>query len=379
MRSSKMNTNCPEDNSRRQTQSAQESLFHCLAKQERENTLTEFLIGAGGWAYFHVPGEDSLSAYAKAFNFVEVNSTFYEYPDTGTVRSWRKRIPQSFEFSVRCHRDVTESNMMKPSDANIASLDRMLDVCEILQAPILHIQIPRGVEFNSNAAAGTRDLLNSVSLGQVRVALEIARGKGGAIDPHVTAIMQDLDIIHCVDLSREDPAYRSDVLYARLFGPTGDNIYQFSDQELKGIGAKASTGEFEKSILAFHGVKMYKDAARLKIFKSTQSFPMVTSSQGLESLREVLSEDSSFPTSKASLVERQGWKIIDLTAENRIRAANLLGKLPTREYSSIDDVIATLRKMQQNRARACSSRSSSAEIPACKALSVHIQDLGLTQ
>jgi len=31
--------------------------------------MVELFIGAGGWAYFHVPGIPSLRAYSKAFGF----------------------------------------------------------------------------------------------------------------------------------------------------------------------------------------------------------------------------------------------------------------------------------------------------------------------
>lgn len=60
----------------------------------------ERLVGAGGWAYFRVPGRDSLAAYAKSFSFVEVNSTFYENPDLCTVTSWGKRVPGAFRFAA---------------------------------------------------------------------------------------------------------------------------------------------------------------------------------------------------------------------------------------------------------------------------------------
>jgi len=55
-------------------------------------------IGAGGWAYFKVPGMDSLTAYSKAFDFVEVNSTFYTTPSMEIVRSWRQRVPDTANF-----------------------------------------------------------------------------------------------------------------------------------------------------------------------------------------------------------------------------------------------------------------------------------------
>lgn len=45
------------------------------------------LVGAGGRAYFQVPGKPPLKAYSEIFNFVEVNSTFYEYPALATVNA----------------------------------------------------------------------------------------------------------------------------------------------------------------------------------------------------------------------------------------------------------------------------------------------------
>ena len=63
--------------------------------------LTEFRIGTGGWKYFKIPDIHPLVAYSKAFNFVEVNSTFYEIPEIKMVESWRRLVPHNFVFSVR--------------------------------------------------------------------------------------------------------------------------------------------------------------------------------------------------------------------------------------------------------------------------------------
>jgi hypothetical protein len=69
--------------------------------------LTRYLIGAGGWAYFQVLDLHPLVAYSKAFNFVEVNSTFYEIPSLKLVESWRRLVPPNFEFAVRCNKALT--------------------------------------------------------------------------------------------------------------------------------------------------------------------------------------------------------------------------------------------------------------------------------
>ena len=98
----------------------------------------------------------------------------------------------------------------------------------------------------------------------------------------------------------------------------------------------------KKAFLCFHFVKMYKDAARLKVYKQTGEFPMVTRSTGLSPLAEVLSEDAKFPTTKQKLISEQGWKLIDLTRDKKVRASVLLKKLSDRAFKSLDDVITEL-------------------------------------
>jgi uncharacterized protein YecE (DUF72 family) len=83
--------------------------------------------------------------------------------------------------------------------------------------------------------------------------------------------MQEYDVIHCVDLLRgEAPAARSDILYSRLFGKGHHNIYQPADEELKSVDEKVGGARSEKVMLSFHGLRVYKDAARLKTFKETE-------------------------------------------------------------------------------------------------------------
>ena len=61
----------------------------------------EILIGTGGWQYFLIPGKDRLREYAKVFDFVEVNSTFYRRIPASLCFSWRRRVPENFIFTVK--------------------------------------------------------------------------------------------------------------------------------------------------------------------------------------------------------------------------------------------------------------------------------------
>jgi hypothetical protein len=179
----------------------------------------------------------------------------------------------------------------------------------------------------------------------VRIALEV-RGSNQALSKEFTHVMQKHNMIHSIDLCNdEEPAYKSDILYTRLFGKGTHNIYQPTDQELMKIDKRASTGTHKKAVVSFHFVRMYQDARRLKQYKETGKFPTITRTTGLDSLLAVMKEDAQFPSSKKELIEHQGWKLYDITKEERIRASETLQKLPERNYENPNDVITTLQKL----------------------------------
>jgi hypothetical protein len=96
--------------------------------------LTDYLVGTGGWAYFNIPSKHRLKAYSEVFNFVEVNYTFYEYPDVRKVEQWRRMVPEDFTFSVRCHQDLTHRIGLKPVDEAYYVFGEMVMYCGVLMS-----------------------------------------------------------------------------------------------------------------------------------------------------------------------------------------------------------------------------------------------------
>jgi uncharacterized protein YecE (DUF72 family) len=310
------------------------------------NTLAKYLIGAGGWAYFQVSGIHPLAAYSRAFDFVEVNSTFYEIPHLKLVEFWRKLVSPNFEFAVRCNKALTHKHKFQPTPEAFEIIEKMVTICTTLKAEILHLQTPATFQDTKTNVELMRNFFSSVDLKGIRVALEM-RGVKQSLNSDLVRRMKDYNMIHCVDLSKdEEPAYKSEILYSRIFGKGRHNIYQPTDEELIKIDKKASNGDHKTVALSFHSVKMYKDAARFKIYKETEKFPGVTKSTGLSSLTEVLREDAKFPSNKMELVSHQGWKLIDLTATKRVHAAYMLKKLPQKTYNSINELIQTLESLK---------------------------------
>jgi uncharacterized protein YecE (DUF72 family) len=302
--------------------------------------MGQLRIGAGGWDYFSVPSGDRLKAYSSAYDFVEVNSTYYRLPSPVSVSSWRRRVPPGFEFSVRCHEDLAELHRLGLTSKNAWLVDSMEKICRQLRASVLTILIRNELVVDKELSSKLSAFLSTVSLGRTSIAVEF---RGGEPTDDTLRTLRDHDAVQCRYLKRE-PKVESSILYTRLFGKGKQNIYEFDDTELQDIAAKASGPKFEKSILAFHGVRMYREAARLKTFLNSERFPSLTGQVGLESLSEVLREDARFPTSKSRLVDEQGWKLFDVTAEERVRARVLLERLPEKTYTTINEVLSSLRE-----------------------------------
>lgn len=300
--------------------------------------MTEYLVGTGGWAYFKVPHKPSLRAYSEIFNFVEVNCTFYEYPAARTVEKWRRTVPGDFTFTVRCHRDLTHRIGLKPVDEAYAVLSRMVGVCRILDAPFLHLLTPPSFILDSVKVKEARDFFSTIDLKGVRLAWEVR----SPVNAKLVNLMEDFGIVHSVDLSREEPALESDVVYTRVFGKGSHNVYQFTDEELVEIDRKILKSEARMAIITYHGVRMSSDASRFKRYKETGTFLPVTAYTGIDSAKSVLREDAKFPSTKAELLRHQGWKVIDLTLDKRVHLSELLSKIPEKTYNNVREVAEEL-------------------------------------
>jgi uncharacterized protein YecE (DUF72 family) len=87
-------------------------------------------IGTSGWHYphwrgpFYPPGlkpDGYLDHYARHFNTVEINNTFYKLPARETLADWRARTPAGFVFACKASRYITHMKKLKdPADSTRA-------------------------------------------------------------------------------------------------------------------------------------------------------------------------------------------------------------------------------------------------------------------
>ena len=86
--------------------------------------MREVRVGCAGWAYPDwrgvlypegMPQREWLSAYAREFDTVEVNNTFYRLPSADAVRGWVDETPADFRFAVKASRYITHvKRLLKP-------------------------------------------------------------------------------------------------------------------------------------------------------------------------------------------------------------------------------------------------------------------------
>jgi len=304
----------------------------------------EHLIGAGGWAYFAVPGNDRLTTYASAFPFVEVNATFYEHPDPRTVASWRRRVPASFRFAVRAHRDVTHRHRLRPTPAARASLARTAQIADRLGAVAIVLEAPVWV---APAPVDLDDFLAAIDL-PCPVALELRAYRGRPLPVGLAAVMESHDVADVVDLSRGEPRTRSTVAYGRMFGLGEGNRWEFTDEELAAVRTRGESRDRARVIYTFHGVRMYTDAARFLTYTRTGRVPPATGHLGVRSLEDVLSRDARFPATRAELIRDHGFRVIDGAPDRRMHARELLERLPPGRYADPAEMAVRMQGEEVN-------------------------------
>lgn len=107
-------------------------------------------IGTQGWNYDAWVGpfyprktraDDFLSLYAKLFDTVEVDSTFYAPVTEASARLWRERTPEHFTYALKLVRLITHENRLRDSEADLAHFCERATLLESRLAAIL-IQLP---------------------------------------------------------------------------------------------------------------------------------------------------------------------------------------------------------------------------------------------
>jgi uncharacterized protein YecE (DUF72 family) len=106
--------------------------------QDKRAGISRVHIGTMGWSYRFWTGrlyperlrpKEFLTEYARHFNSVELDNTFYRIPSSSTVKTWKEQTPEGFKFSAKFPRVITHvkklQNCEKEVDRFISSMSQL--------------------------------------------------------------------------------------------------------------------------------------------------------------------------------------------------------------------------------------------------------------
>jgi len=102
---------------------------------------------------------DFISEYAKHFDTVEVDSTFYRTPSPAMVRNWAARTPDGFLVAAKFPQVITHEKVLVDCAREVSEFLKAMDLLGDKLGPLL-IQFPY---FNKQAFPQPRDFLLRLS------------------------------------------------------------------------------------------------------------------------------------------------------------------------------------------------------------------------
>jgi len=128
-------------------------------------------IGCSGWNYAHwrngvfypprLASRDWLAFYARRFDTVEINTTFYRLPRTESVARWVAGSPPGFKFAVKVSRYLTHVKRLLEVPRHLPLLyERIAPLLASPKLGPLLWQLPPTFRFDADRLAGALEHLH---------------------------------------------------------------------------------------------------------------------------------------------------------------------------------------------------------------------------
>jgi uncharacterized protein YecE (DUF72 family) len=190
-----------------------------VATKGEKSGLKKLHIGTIGWSYDFWVGqfypenmkpEAFLKEYAKHFNTVEVDSTFYRIPSASTVNNWRENTPDGFLFSLKFPRMITHIKMLRDCENETAFFVSRASELKNKLGPLL-LQFPRSFGVKNFAALKTylSELPKSY-----RYAVEV---RNDTWEGKLTPLLRDYGVTQAMT-NQLSPKEQSSFIYCRWEG-----------------------------------------------------------------------------------------------------------------------------------------------------------------
>ncbi len=205
--------------------------------------MANIVVGCAGWDYTDWVGvfyprklakTDQLAHYAKFFDFVEVNSTFYNLPTQETLARWVNAVPDHFRFAIKVWNRITHTRDTENLGTRVSGFFTQLKVLEPKIACFL-LQFPPRFKHTPENAIRVRHLLEIIPTAQI-IVLEL-RDNSWFAPGILDKILDGRHILGVSYLPGFSPMYRpgQSCYYLRLVGDRQLTIFNRVQRQQESI------------------------------------------------------------------------------------------------------------------------------------------------
>jgi len=131
---------------------------------DHERVQAPIRFGCAGWSYkewigpLYDPDKSMLQQYSSIFDTVEIDSSFYKFPERGTILGMTRYTPRGYVFSAKMNKRFTHELRLKLGEDAQTELDSF---CELFDAPLsqdklacMLVQLPPSLRRNDGLLEG---------------------------------------------------------------------------------------------------------------------------------------------------------------------------------------------------------------------------------
>jgi len=202
-------------------------------------TTVKIRIGTSGWYYNHwtglfypaeLPKSEWFEYYAKDFDTVEINNTFYHLPKEAFLKKWHEQAPKSFIYSVKANQYITHIKKLRDASEPLERFFERVGILAEKLGPVLY-QLPPSLHKDLDLLGGFIKLLP----GELAGVFEFRHKSWFSEDTF--KLLRQFGLGFCIHDMPGVPSPRvitSDIIYIRFHGPTGKYAGSYSKSALQG-------------------------------------------------------------------------------------------------------------------------------------------------
>lgn len=214
-------------------------------------------LGCSGWSYNHWINEfypkdlertKWLPYYAKSFNTVEINMSFYRFPWPNMVKGWYNKTPKDFKLTFKANRQITHIKKLKNVKTPINKFYKLADLAKEKLGCILFQLHPR-IAYNKKLLTKFVKQLNP----KYNNVIEFRNQTW--FNNECYDILKKNNITYCIVSSPKYPEHfktTSKIAYLRLHGREGWYKYNYTKKELKEIASKLKKLKYQDLYVYFN-------------------------------------------------------------------------------------------------------------------------------